>query len=802
VAAFGVAFGEEFYLLENGAESFEYLSVASSGQLLARSTSSVYLLSSLGDLEGTRQGRAVAFLQSDDLSSDHALFCSEYVCRLLPLSDISTTVWMINVTIHELAGGQNAISVITKKSFTEISLNTGQVNPGTTSFYLDAIRYDFEFQSANNYVTLPPGYSIVQSNNNQLCTGCTAKFLQVFSVGTNSYYVAIHRGEGEKTYFYHTRNADLGRRFGNFLRSQNLHERREFFCTEEISVMCGGQAVADHVHFSRAATDNEHRLFMSFGGLVCQYQYNAIKSIFASATSNLCGVTSADPSLLLNITSELGTETIAAMGSVLADQHRFLLLAFRNGVIYKYLVTMTAILLDETQLPDGEVAMEIVASRDGLSYYVMTEKKIHRFPIQNCSQHLVCDMCVSSANPLCGWCSVEGRCGLRGECPNAEQPRHFISHGSLGQCPSITMVTPSTVEIVDVSNITLTTMNFPVNDSLSYECRYVFEQSGNEFTFPATAQGGGVYECRSPSMEALNPIIQSYAGEASPMLQLIRNVGTQPRVIAETTNITYFDCQSYKRCGGCVSQSTCQWCAESATCDPKGRACSAAYTEVRFCPQITPTRQSRTYTLFAHVNQNKNLSIPVSFQDGALPADGDYKCVFVSGGAESVVSGALQSSAPAPPNEVTNTFINCNHHIFSTGPVEDQQVEVRFTLPSRQVYTLDNPNSVQVFVYDCGSADVRDCSQCVTLPEELGCGYCRESLTCSFSPDNSCGGGLISTSSSSCPINITQVGCHDNDTTYILALSVHYMCTYIHSNYTLTLADTTHTSRHTHTHSH
>ena len=32
-----------------------------------------------------------------------------------------------------------------------------------------------------------------------------------------------------------------------------------------------------------------------------------------------------------------------------------------------------------------------------------------------------------------------------------------------------------------------------------------------------------------------------------------------------------------------------------------------------------------------------------------------------------------------------------------------------------------------VHVYNCGSSDIRDCSECVTLPGELDCGYCRES---------------------------------------------------------------------------
>ena len=47
------------------------------------------------------------------------------------------------------------------------------------------------------------------TNFNFLCTyiiGCTGEFHQVLSVGGNSFYVGVQRGDGGKTYFYHTSN--------------------------------------------------------------------------------------------------------------------------------------------------------------------------------------------------------------------------------------------------------------------------------------------------------------------------------------------------------------------------------------------------------------------------------------------------------------------------------------------------------------------------------------------------------------------------------------------------------------------
>ena len=39
---------------------------------------------------------------------------------------------------------------------------------------------------------------------------CTGTFHVVFSVGGDSFYVGVQRGDGGKTYFYHTNNQDMG----------------------------------------------------------------------------------------------------------------------------------------------------------------------------------------------------------------------------------------------------------------------------------------------------------------------------------------------------------------------------------------------------------------------------------------------------------------------------------------------------------------------------------------------------------------------------------------------------------------
>ena len=62
---------------------------------------------------------------------------------------------------------------------------------------------------------------------------------------------------------------------------------------------------------------------------------------------------------------------------------------------------------------------------------------------------------MTTPNPLCGWCSAEGRCGTIMDCPTSGQPNHYVAHGNNATCPVITMVTPSTIDVHNILNVSL-----------------------------------------------------------------------------------------------------------------------------------------------------------------------------------------------------------------------------------------------------------------------------------------------------------------------------------------------------------
>ena len=66
--------------------------------------------------------------------------------------------------------------------------------------------------------------------------------------------------------------------------------------------------------------------------------------------------------------------------------------------------------------------------------------------VQDCSVYTDCGQCLGSKDPYCGWCSLENKCSLRGDCRDAAQdPLYWISYKS-GRCTTITSVQPNELQ--------------------------------------------------------------------------------------------------------------------------------------------------------------------------------------------------------------------------------------------------------------------------------------------------------------------------------------------------------------------
>ena len=141
--------------------------VAGSGELLVRSSHSVYVINASGGgtVVSSLSRSAAVFQQSDILSPSSALKCQGIECELHPLNNLGQANWTVNNLPQSVTGLSH--SIITRVDTSTISLNTAEVVSGR---YLDGGRYDLGFAS-NDFTSAPTSVNYGRTDTNQICSG-------------------------------------------------------------------------------------------------------------------------------------------------------------------------------------------------------------------------------------------------------------------------------------------------------------------------------------------------------------------------------------------------------------------------------------------------------------------------------------------------------------------------------------------------------------------------------------------------------------------------------------------------------
>ncbi|XP_063783225.1 plexin-B2 [Pseudophryne corroboree] len=78
--------------------------------------------------------------------------------------------------------------------------------------------------------------------------------------------------------------------------------------------------------------------------------------------------------------------------------------------------------------------------------YVMTKKKVHRVPVQDCEQYANCNECTRAKDPYCGWCVIDGKCTRKTNCVRASDINHWLWSPN-GVCLRIESASPSNMSV-------------------------------------------------------------------------------------------------------------------------------------------------------------------------------------------------------------------------------------------------------------------------------------------------------------------------------------------------------------------
>ncbi|XP_059383421.1 plexin-B1-like isoform X3 [Carassius carassius] len=358
--------------------------------------------------------------------------------------------------------------------------------------------------------------------------------------------------------------------------------------------------------------------------------------------------------------------------------------------------------------------------------YIMTSHSVEKRPVAECDKHTDCTSCLAVKDPYCGWCVLDGRCGMRSDCRLGSVEGHWLwSLDEQQQCLRVESLSQNNASLGEQKQIAVGVPGLPsLSEGDMYSC--FFEDAETA----ALVQGTTV-TCATPETHRLPPLPQ---GEDCVSVTLSLRFRTVTIALAD---FTFYDCSVAQQlsgtrpCRGCVnSRWKCNWCVHQhvcthrSTCD-RGAIIFNQHEEESLlvsrgshaCPcvkgiqssSLLPVNVKREITLLG-----RNLHL---YQDKDL----DYQCVLVIEGRSVVVDAFVKVDDSQP----SLFFITCQLHQYSySAAVEEYRSLI--SVRRRDSFQVDYPEDFHVRLYNC-SVGRSDCSRCHTADQRYECVWCEGS---------------------------------------------------------------------------
>uniref|UniRef100_A0A8C5ERC4 Plexin-B1 n=1 Tax=Gouania willdenowi TaxID=441366 RepID=A0A8C5ERC4_GOUWI len=209
---------------------------------------------------------------------------------------------------------------------------------------------------------------------------------------------------------------------------------------------------------------------------------------------------------------------------------------------------------------NAAISSDLILDSKEEHLFLMTHNMLQKRPVAECQQHTDCHSCLQAHDPYCGWCILEGRCGLKSQCGRGRRPGQWLwSFDMEQQCLDIQDLNPS-----NISREESKTVRLPVLEKGEfYSC--FFHDSYSHATVIETGVA-----CHSP--DSINiPLVPP--GHDFVTVTLSLRFGD---VMITGKDFTFFDCTAVKQlsgsipCQGCVlSRWGCNWCVHQHLCTHK-----------------------------------------------------------------------------------------------------------------------------------------------------------------------------------------------------------------------------------------
>ncbi|KYN31861.1 Plexin-B [Trachymyrmex septentrionalis] len=416
------------------------------------------------------------------------------------------------------------------------------------------------------------------------------------------------------------------------------------------------------------------------------------------------------------------------------ESHTVAFFGTSDGVLKKVLLSgVEAFVYESVTIDKGQKLLpDTLISPDGEYIYVLSNSKISKVKVEHCNGYTNCSSCLDAKDPYCGWCSLEKRCTVRGDCQKASHssPR-WLSLGTGQQCIDFEQVLPDRMPINQMTTVQLTIRTLPeLPTGANYKCVF-----GNAEPIDALMTGFGL-SCPTPPVVE-RPSIPEGADHVLVPLS-VRSSETNKDFVSR--NFAFFDCSRHTVCTECVkSQWACSWCVYDNKCthntscqgiisgENQNQANLAAHG-AQYCPRF----MERKEPLMLPNSVPKEIVLEVENLPHPQVGHSGFQCIVSIEGANLKVQARVDSSR----------FIVCDKTVYSYEEVSGEY-EAEVTVVWNTNHHVDKTT---IILYKCevlGShREHADCSLCVTRDARFECTWCGNSCvyrhSCLQSPFTEC----------------------------------------------------------------
>ncbi|XP_016996293.1 plexin-A2 isoform X1 [Drosophila takahashii] len=394
-----------------------------------------------------------------------------------------------------------------------------------------------------------------------------------------------------------------------------------------------------------------------------------------------------------------------------------------DGYLKKVVVESSSVANEYASFPVDlgfAINQDMQFDNQNLYMYVMSETKVSKVKVFDCSDYKTCGECLGARDPYCGWCSLENKCSPRSNCQDdANDPLYWVSYKT-GKCTTITSVVPHQLQRTTARTLELIIDHLP---QLKENLICAFTTEDKALFTNATKKRNGV-NCTTPRTDMLPQIEQGKHHFTAKLSVRTRN---GPDLVS--TDFTFFDCSTHSSCTRCVSSEfPCDWCVEAHRCTHDtaencrndilvtgvSRIGPSYRSGPGFCPTINATGDGSEVLVAGGTSKSIKVKVHII---GQFIVQTRFVCQFnIEGRVTSLNAQLLGDTIYCDSMEFQYTSRSPN-------------LTATFAVIWGGSKPLDNPHNIHVVIYRCREmAD--SCGICLALAEKYNCGWCSSTNTC------------------------------------------------------------------------